>query len=145
MAHDSEFAVGIDSLGRDICSGGAGLKPMRWTLLGSRLPGPPIDLPHCKAAPLPQATWRTRGVAQIRRGNRFAKKMSWARRDFRPTCWARLTQWPLPCGRGFSRLVQMSIQEFFHRTIKVELVLLVAEAMAFVLFDHVFDANAPLF
>jgi len=52
---------------------------------------------------------------------------------------ARLTR-----SRGRSCRDYMFAQEFFHRAIKVELVFLIAEAVAFVWFDHVFYAEAPL-
>jgi hypothetical protein len=57
---------------------------------------------------------------------------------------------PRPTGSSTRRcfrcwLIQVLVQEFFHCAVEIELVLLIAEPMAFVLFDHVFDADPSLF
>ena len=41
--------------------------------------------------------------------------------------------------------MQMLVEEFFHRFVKGELVLLVVEAVAFVVFHHVFHVDAAFF
>ena len=47
-------------------------------------------------------------------------------------------------GRAYFRGFQMLAEEFLHRFVELELVLLQTETVAFVVLDHVFDGNAAL-
>jgi hypothetical protein len=61
--HGNSRWIRFDSICDDGCFAGAGLKAMRRVIRGTRLPGPPIDLPPYKAAPLAPPHRRPTGLA----------------------------------------------------------------------------------